>query len=149
VKVDQLLRDGETVQLGGTTLVAHLTPGHTRGCTTWSMQAAEQGRRHDVVFVCSTSVLPGYRLLDHPTYPGIAEDYARTFSTLAALPCDVFLGSHASFYGGADKAHRLREGVTPNPFVDPQGYRNFVVAAAAAYRERLAGERARLAAAPR
>ncbi|HYL05989.1 MAG TPA: subclass B3 metallo-beta-lactamase [Thermoanaerobaculia bacterium] len=149
VKVDHLLRDGEAVTLDGTTLVAHLTPGHTRGCTTWSMQVAEQGRRHDVVFVGSTSVLAGYRLLDHPTYPGIAEDYARTFSTLAALPCDVFLGSHASFYGGADKARRLREGVTPNPFVDPQGYRSFVAAAAAAYRERLAGERAQLSAAPR
>lgn len=149
VKVDHLLRDGEPVTLGGTTLVAHLTPGHTRGCTTWSMQAAEQGGRHDVVFVCSTSVLPGYRLIDRPTYPGIAEDYARTFATLAALPCDVFLGSHASFYGGADKARRLREGVTPNPFVDPQGYRSYLTAAAAAYRERLAAERARLAAAPR
>ncbi|HVR09184.1 MAG TPA: subclass B3 metallo-beta-lactamase [Thermoanaerobaculia bacterium] len=149
VKVDHLLRDGEPVTLGDTTLVAHLTPGHTRGCTTWSMQAAGDGRRYDVVFVCSTSVLPGYRLLDHPTYPGIAEDYARTFAKLAALPCDVFLGSHASFYGGADKARRRREGAKPNPFVDPQGYRGYVAAAEAAYRKRLAAERASLAAAPR
>jgi metallo-beta-lactamase class B len=149
VKVDHLLRDGEAVTLGGTTLVAHLTPGHTRGCTTWSTQVAAEGRSYDVVFVGSTSVLAGYRLLDHPTYPGIAEDYASTFAKLAALPCDVFLGSHASFYGGADKARRLREGVKPNPFVDPQGYRTFVTAAEAAYRERLAGERAHPAAAHR
>jgi metallo-beta-lactamase class B len=149
VKVDSLLRDREAVTLGNTTLVAHLTPGHTRGCTTWTMQVAEDGRRYDVVFVCSTSVLPGYRLLDHPTYPGIAEDYERTFATLAALPCNVFLGSHASFYGGAEKTRRLREHAKPNPFIDPQGYRTYLAAASAAYRERLAGERAQLAAAPR
>ncbi|HEV3074819.1 MAG TPA: subclass B3 metallo-beta-lactamase, partial [Thermoanaerobaculia bacterium] len=82
-----------------------------------------------------------YRLLDHPTYPGIADDYARTFATLAALPCDVFLGSHASFYDGSGKARRLREGAKPNPFVDPQGYRAYVAQSAAAYRERLARER--------
>jgi metallo-beta-lactamase class B len=142
VKVDRLLRDGEAVTLGDTTLVAHLTPGHTRGCTTWSTRVVEGGRRYDVVFVGSTSVLAGYRLLDRPTYPGIAGDYARTFATLAALPCDVFLGSHASFYGGAEKARRLREGADPNPFVDPRGYRAFVAQAEAAYRERLARERA-------
>jgi metallo-beta-lactamase class B len=149
VRVDSLVRDREAVTLGNTTLVAHLTPGHTRGCTTWTMQVAEDGKRYDVVFVCSTSVLAGYRLLDHPTYPGIAEDYARTFATLAALPCDVFLASHASFYGGSEKTRRLREHAQPNPFIDPQGYRTFVAAATAAYRERLAGERAQLAAPPR
>jgi metallo-beta-lactamase class B len=141
VKVDHLLRDGEAVTLGDTTLVAHVTPGHTRGCTTWTTRVAEGGRHYDVVFVCSTTVLPGYRLLDHPTYPGIAGDYARTFATLAALPCDVFLGSHASFYDGSGKARRLREGAKPNPFVDPQGYRAYVAQSAAAYRERLARER--------
>jgi len=86
VKVDHLLRDGETVTLGDTTLVAHVTAGHTRGCTTWTTRVAEGGRLYDVVFLCSTTVLPGYRLVDHPTYPGIADDYARTFATLAALP---------------------------------------------------------------
>jgi metallo-beta-lactamase class B len=141
VKVDHLLRDGEAVTLGDTTLIAHLTPGHTRGCTTWTTRVAEGGRRYDVVFVCSTSVLPGYRLVDRPTYPGIADDFARTFATLAALPCDVFLASHASFYGGSEKARRLREGAQPNPFVDPRGYRAFVARAEAAYRERLDGER--------
>lgn len=97
-----------------------------------------------MVFVCSTSVLSEYRLLDRPTYPGIAADYERTFKTLAALPCDVFLASHASFYDGAAKADRLRAGVAPNPFIDPSGYRAYVVAAEAAYRKRLAAERARL-----
>jgi metallo-beta-lactamase class B len=148
VKVDRLLRDGEAVALGNTTMVAHLTPGHTRGCTTWTTRVAESGRRYDVVFVCSTTVLSGYRLVDHPTYPGIANDYARTFATLAALPCDVFLGSHASFFDGADKARRLREGAVPNPFVDPQGYRAYLARSTAAYREQLAAERAHAAVQP-
>ena len=145
VKVDHLLRDGEAVTLGNTTLVAHVTAGHTRGCTTWTTRVAEGGRLYDVVFVCSTTVLPGYRLVDHPTYPGIADDYARTFATLAALPCDVFLGSHASFYDGAGKARRLREGATPNPFVDPQGYRAYVARSAAAFHEQLDRERTQAA----
>ncbi len=145
VRTDHLLHDGEAVTLGGTTLVAHLTPGHTRGCTTWTTKVTEEGRSLDVVFVCSSSVLPGYRLTGRPgrppTYPGIAEDYARAFATLAALPCDVFLGSHASFFDGEAKARRLREGARPNPFIDPQGYRAYVAAAEAAYRQRLAAER--------
>lgn len=148
VRVDHVLRDGEAVTLGDTTMVAHLTPGHTRGCTTWTTRVAEGGRHYDVVFVGSVSVLAGYRLVDHPTYPGIAEDYARTFTTLAALPCDVFLGSHASFFAGADKARRLREGAAPNPFVDPSGYRAYLAQSEATYRERLAAERAQPAAQP-
>jgi metallo-beta-lactamase class B len=148
VTADRIVRDREAVTLGGTTLVAHLTPGHTAGCTTWTMQVTDGGRRLDVVFVCSTSVLPGYRLIDRPTYPGIAEDYARTFAALAALPCDVFLASHASFFGGLDKARRLRQGASPNPFVDPQGYRAYLASAEAAFRERLAAERTHPAASP-
>lgn len=141
VAVDHPLRDGEAVTLGDTTLIAHLTAGHTRGCTTWSMQVADGGRLYDVVFVGSTSVLSGYRLTDHPTYPGIQEDYVHAFAVLAALPCDVFLGSHAQFYDGLDKARRLRAREKPNPFVDPQGYRAFVVRAEAAFRDQLQAER--------
>ena len=141
VVVDHQLRDGEAVTLGDTTLTAHVTAGHTRGCTTWTMQVSDAGKRYDVVFVGSTSVLSGYRLTDRPTYPGIQDDYARTFAVLAALPCDVFLGSHASFYNGLDKARRLRAGEKPNPFVDPQGYRAFEAGAEAAFRDRLQAER--------
>jgi len=148
IKAARVVGDGEAVTLGGTTMVAHLTAGHTPGCTTWTTRVRDGGRTYDVVFLCSTSVLPDYRLLDRPTYPGIAADYERSFRTLAALPCDVFLGSHASFFDGAAKADRLRAGASPNPFVDPDGYRAFLVRAEAAYRERLAAERARLAAAP-
>ena len=141
VAVDHLLRDGEPVRLGDTTLTAHVTAEHTPGCTTWTMRVADAGRRYDVVFVCSTTVLPGVRLADRPTYPGIQEDFARTFAALAALPCDVFLGSHASFYDGIAKARRLRAGEQPNPFVDPQGYRAYLVRAEAAFRDRLKAER--------
>jgi metallo-beta-lactamase class B len=141
VVVDHQLRDGEAVTLGGATLTAHVTAGHTRGCTTWTMQVADAGKSYDVVFVCSTSVLTGYRLRDHPTYPGIQADFARTFAVLAALPCDVFLGSHAQFYDGLAKARRLRAGEKPNPFIDPQGYRAYVTRAEAAFRDRLQAER--------
>ncbi len=149
IKAARVVGDGEAVTLGGTTVVAHLTPGHTPGCTTWTTRIRDSGRTYDVVFVCSTSVLPDYRLLDHPTYPGIAADYERSFKALAALPCDVFLGSHASFYDGTAKADRLRAGARPNPFVDPGGYRAYVAAAEAAFRKRLEAERAHpVAAAP-
>jgi metallo-beta-lactamase class B len=149
VETDRIVRDGEAVTLGGTTLVAHITPGHTPGCTTWTMQVTEGGRQLDVVFVCSTSVLPGHRLVDRPSWPGVAEDYARTFAALKALPCDIFLASHASFYGGLDKGQRLRAGASPNPFFDPQGYRTYLARAEAAFRDRLAAERTHPAASPR
>jgi metallo-beta-lactamase class B len=140
VRVDGRVSDGMQVTLGGSTLVAHLTPGHTRGCTTWTMQVQDAGKTYDVVFYGSTSVLTGYRLTDRPSYPGIAADYAHTFQVLKSLPCDVFLGAHASFYDGLDKARRLRAGAQPNPFIDPQGYRDFVAAGEAAYRKQLAAE---------
>jgi len=145
VRPDRLVRDGDRVTLGATVLTAHLTPGHTPGCTTWTLQVEDGGRRYNVVFVGSATVLSQYRLVRSPTYPGIAADFAQAFAVLAALPCDVFLGSHASFYQGQDKARRLRTGETPNPFIDPQGYRAWVAAAASDYRQRLAAETAETA----
>jgi metallo-beta-lactamase class B len=126
IQTDHTLRDGDSVTLGGTTLIAHLTPGHTMGNTTWTMKAKEGERTLDVVFVGSTSILPGISLTKNAAYPEIAADYARTFRVLRALPCDVFLGSHASFFDGLAKAERLRTRTKENPFVDPQGYREYV-----------------------
>jgi metallo-beta-lactamase class B len=142
IRADRQIPDGGQVTLGETTLTAHLTPGHTRGCTTWTMKVADQGKLYDVVFVGSASVLQAYRLVDRPSYPGIAADFAHTFAVMAALPCDVFLGSHAQFFDGLAKAARLRAGATPNPFIDPAGYRAWVASGEAGFRQRLAAEEA-------
>lgn len=136
VQADRLVKDGDTVTLGGITLTAHLTPGHTPGCTTWAMKVEDGGKRRDVVFVCSTSILPETRLGKDESYPGITGDYARTFRVLRGLPCDIFLASHGSFFSLLDKAERLRKG-EPNPFVDPEGYRGYVERKEKDFRERL------------
>jgi len=141
VQADRIIHDGDTVSLGGTTLTAHLTPGHTPGCTTWTMKVTAGGKTYDVAFVGSATINPGVVLTDNPKYPRIAADYAHTFEVLKALPCDVFLGSHGSFFDLTEKAARLRKGETPNPFVDPQGYKDHVRAEEEAYRKQIAAER--------
>ena len=136
-KVDRVLHDGDEVRLGGTVLVAHLTPGHTKGCTTWTMKVVEGGKSYDVVIVGSTSVLDDYKLKGDPKYPNMAEDYARTFRVLHGLASDIFLGSHAQFFGMEAKYGRMRAGEAA-AFVDPAGYRRFVDAQEKAYLVRLA-----------
>jgi metallo-beta-lactamase class B len=106
-------------------LVAHLTPGHTKGCTTWSMKVSEGGKTYNVVILGSPNVNPGYKLVNNAAYPEIAQDYERMWRVLKSLPCDIFLGAHAGYFGMEEKYHRLREGGT-NPFIDPQGYKNYV-----------------------
>ena len=93
-----MLEDGEEVKLGGVTLVARLTPGHTRGCTTWTWRVESGGKPYDVVVIGSPNVNPGYQLAGNKDYPEIADDFARTFQVLKALPCDVFLGAHGGYY---------------------------------------------------
>ena len=109
--IDRMLRDGEEVTLGGTTLVAHLTPGHTRGCTTWTMKAQEGGKSLNVVFACS------YRAPGTVT-PDIEREFDHTFTLVRALPCDVPLGDHPAQYNMTAKYARMKPG-GPNPFVDP------------------------------
>jgi len=109
--VDRILRDGDTVTLGGTTLVAHLTPGHTRGCTTWTATVREQGRSYNVMFGCS--LRPPAALT-----PALVEEFNRAFKTVRALPCDVQLGDHGAQYNMQEKFAKLKAG-GPNPFVDP------------------------------
>ena len=129
VHVDRVLHDGDKVTLGGTTLTALKTPGHTRGCTTWTMRVHVPGEPagvlRDVVITGSWSVLSEYRLVAAhglpPSYPGIANDFAHTFAVLQALPCDLFLGAHGSFFGLLPKLGRMPvEG--DEVWIDPAGY---------------------------
>lgn len=125
-KVNRILHDGDAVKLGGTLLIAHKTAGHTRGCTTWTMQVKEAGRPLNVVIVGSWNVNPGWRLVDRPnqpaSYPGIAADYRRSFATLKGLPCDIFLGAHGVYFGMLAKLDRIKAGARDNVWIDPSGY---------------------------
>jgi len=135
-KVDRVLHDGDKVQLGGVILVAHKTPGHTEGCTTWTLTVVDKGRPYNVVIVGSPNVNPGYKLVNNKTYPQIAQDYEQTFRVLKELPCDVFLGAHGSYYDMLAKYPRLKEGGV-NPFVDPAGYKAYVADREQAFEEEL------------
>jgi metallo-beta-lactamase class B len=120
--IDRVLHDGDTVSLGGTTLTAHLTPGHTRGCTTWTMKVTDGGRTYDVVIIGSLGVNPGFQLVNNKDVPGQVDEYARAFRVSRDLPCDIPLGSHPGMYDMAAKYEKLKAG-GPNPFVDPAGYK--------------------------
>ncbi|HZR28404.1 MAG TPA: subclass B3 metallo-beta-lactamase [Terriglobales bacterium] len=139
-KVDRVLHDGDEVTLGDTVLVAHLTPGHTRGCTTWSLKVREAGKAYDVVIVGSPNVNPGYKLVNNARYPEIARDYERGFRVLKSLPCDVFLGAHGSYYGMeakyAQMSARLKAGEA-NPYIDPEGYKSYVAEREQTFRSEL------------
>jgi len=123
-KVDRVLHDGDTVTLGATVLTAHLTPGHTKGCTTWTMKVNEGRQSYDVVIVGSANVNEGYKLVSDPEYPQMASDYGKAFRVLRSLHCDVFLGAHGGYYDLEGKY--ARRGANPNPFIDPKGYKEFV-----------------------
>ena len=126
-KVDRVLHDGDEVRLGNAVLVAHLTPGHTKGCTTWTMKVSDGGRVYNVVIVGSATFLSSYKLVGDAAYPKMAQDFESTFRTLKALPCDVFLGAHGSYYGMLRKFDEMKAG-TANPFIDPAGYQSYVAA---------------------
>lgn len=136
VTADRILSDGDMMELGGVTMTAHLTPGHTKGCTTWTMKVKEGLQQYDVVFVGSTTV-PGYKLVDNPQYPTIAADYELTFRVLKSLPCDVFLASHGSFYSMLKKKAFLAQGKKRNPFLDARGYQSFIRQTEKVFREQL------------
>jgi len=124
--VDRVLHDGDTVSLGGVTLTAHLTPGHTKGTTTWTLEEPLNGRTMQVVIVGSPNVNPGYRLVGNKAYPQIASDYRHGFEVLRGLRCDIFLGAHGSYFGMVNKYARWKAG-DKNAFVDPAGYKSYVV----------------------
>ena len=140
-KVDRVLHDGDEVRLGGAMLVAHLTPGHTKGCTTWTMKVTDAGKTYNVVIVGSPNVNPGYQLVHNQSYPRIAEDYERMWRVLKLLPCDIFLGAHGGYFGMEEKYARLKDGGA-NPFLDPDGYKKFVAQKEQDFRSELAKQQA-------
>lgn len=140
-KVDRILHEGDEVRLGNATLVAHLTPGHTKGCTTWTMKVSDGGRAYDVVIVGSPNVNPGYKLVKNTAYPAIANDYEHTFQVLRALPVDIFLGAHGAYFDLQAKYARRQAGDT-RAFVDPEGYKRYVADREDAFRRELARQKA-------
>jgi metallo-beta-lactamase class B len=141
-KVDRVLHDGDKVELGGTVLTARLTPGHTPGCTTWTMTTTDAGKPYRVVFYCSTTVVD--RLLGNTSYPSIVADYERSFPVLRELPSDVFLAPHPAQFNMLERRERATVG--SNPFIDPTELRRYVDQSEKQFREALAKEKA--AAAP-
>jgi metallo-beta-lactamase class B len=135
--VDRVLHDGDQVKLGDVVVVAHLTPGHTKGCTTWTLMVRAGGKSYNAVIIGSPNVNPGYRLVANSAYPTIARDYERTFRVLKALPCEIFLGAHGSYFDLEAKYARLRAGQS-NAFVDPAGCAAFVAEKEKEFRSELA-----------
>lgn len=124
-KIDKILHDGDKVKLGDTVLTAHLSPGHTKGCTTWTMQVIDHGKPYEVVIVGSLNVNPGYKLINNVAYPNIAQDYEHAIKELKSLRCDIFLGAHAGYFE-LSKKYALLTHNTTNPFIDPKGYKKHV-----------------------
>jgi metallo-beta-lactamase class B len=142
VKVDRTLKDGDTVSLGGTTITAHLTPGHTQGCTTFTTDVTENGRRYHVAFACSVTINDGVHLVGNTRVPEIADHYAQAFRVLHGLTPDVFVGEHPEVFDFDAKAQRAAEPVKGqgNPFIDRDGYRRFVQTSEEAYLTQLRAE---------
>lgn len=138
--VDRVLKDGDQVRLGAAVLTAHLTAGHTMGCTTWTMKVNEGGKTYDVVIIGSPNVNAGYKLVGNTAYPRIAEDFERTFQVLKSLPVDYFLGAHGGYFDMERKVPLLKQGGR-SPFIDPEGYRSYVADREQAFRAELARQK--------
>jgi metallo-beta-lactamase class B len=137
-KVDRRLKDGDEVKLGGSTLIANLTPGHTRGCTTWTLKVDGL----NAVIIGSPNVNSGYILVGNKDYPTIATDYERCFRVLKALPVDLFLGAHGGYYDMNAKHARLGTN-SANPFIDPEGFHRYVQDREKAFLAELAKQQAK------
>jgi metallo-beta-lactamase class B len=136
VKVDRVLRDGDTIALGDVQLTARHTPGHTRGATTWIATVVEDGKPYVVVFPDGAGFNPGYRLVENPSYPGIAEDYRRTHHLLEMLKPDIWLAQHNEYYDLVGKTERAKtEGVAA--WIDPEGYRRFIASRKRAFEDQV------------
>lgn len=120
VKIDRTFKDGDQIELGGSTLTAYWTPGHTKGSTSYTMTIAENHRQYHVLIANLPNLNDGTVLVKNPQYPGIVADYERTFEVLRRLPCDIYLTSHAGQFGLGSKYHPGKP-YSPDAFVDPYG----------------------------
>jgi metallo-beta-lactamase class B len=141
VKVDGTFKDSDTIALGGTVLTAHHHPGHTKGATSFTVNVQESGKTYRVVIANMGSINPGVTVSGMAKYPGIAEDYARTFKAQKDMQIDVWLASHAAQFKLHDK-YKPGDPFNPDRFVDPQGFKASVEQLEKTYREQLARERA-------
>jgi metallo-beta-lactamase class B len=142
VKVDVAVKEGDKVTLGDTTMIAHATPGHSPGCTSWEMTVKDGGQDRNVLFFCSGTVALN-RLVGNPTHPGIVDDYRATYAKVKTMNPDVLLGPHPEVYGMQDKRTAMKDGA-PNPFVKPGELATYVVGLEADFDKALAKQTAAL-----
>ena len=142
VTVDGTFKDSDTIALGGTVLTAHVHPGHTRGSTSFTLSVQDAGKTYRVVIANMGSINPGTVLSGKPSYPGIADDYARTFKAQKDMSIDIWLASHALQFKMLEK-HKPGDSYNPERFVDPQGFKTAVEELEKKYQEQLARERTR------
>jgi metallo-beta-lactamase class B len=137
VKVDKTLKDGAVVKLGEAALTANLTPGHTRGCTSWGMKLQEGGKSHDALIFCSATVAAN-RITPPVQYEGIVADYRKTFAKAKTLQVDIPLAPHPEFFGELQKRDKAKaDPKGPNPFVAPGEFAPFVAKAEAEFEKTL------------
>ena len=136
---DRTFKDGWDLELGGTTMTAMVTPGHTKGCTTWTTTANEGGRKLNAIFVCSVTA-PGYTLIGNKEHPQIVSDYENTFRRLKTMKVDLFLSSHASAFKMAEKLESRKANPNVNPFIDPKGYLEMLERTEAQFRRQLTSQ---------
>ncbi|HEU0096766.1 MAG TPA: subclass B3 metallo-beta-lactamase [Rhizomicrobium sp.] len=136
IHVDHVVKDGDSIALGGVTLTAHVTPGHTKGCTTWTMPLTDGGKTYKVMFFCSISVA-GNPLIADTAYPNIQDDYKASFARLNAMQADIFLAPHGVQFDLDAKLAKMKPGA-PNPFIDPGELHRFLAKAKSDYDAELA-----------
>jgi metallo-beta-lactamase class B len=140
IELDRIVRDGEALRLGNQIMTVHLTPGHTKGCTTWTTKIQDGKKLYDVVFLGSQSALD-YKFVGQESYPGITSDFERSFALLNHLPCDIFLASHGSFFHFLEKHDNLLRG-DANAFINPDGYKTYLRESEQEFRNKVAQQKA-------
>jgi metallo-beta-lactamase class B len=141
-RVDHRFKDGATVRVGPTELTAHVTAGHTRGCTSWSFPVRDGDRDLLVVHICSLTLMGNQSLVEPETYPGIRADWERSFQTLRSLPADIWLASHAREFGRWRKFQQRAAAKNPaDPFIDRAGYLSAIDKAEERFRKELAEQK--------